>query len=131
MPPQHIIMGMPWLIMASMRLQQSMNISFEAPSIGIISQVMPEAVILHSILHIIIGMGIIWGIMFGIICGIMPPIMFGIMPGIICGIMFMPPIIWGIIPPIMFGIMPGIICGIMFIIGIPIMGIFVAAAFIL
>ena len=105
MPPQAIIIGMPPCIMAIMRLQYSMNMSFDMSSIGIISQTMPVAVILQVILHIIMGIGIMppiipmpWGIMF-----IMPFI--GIIP-------------WGIIPPIIgmfMGIMP--LMG-MFIIGI-------------
>ena len=109
MPPQAIIIGMPPVIMAIMRLQYSMNMSFDMSSIGIISQTMPVAVILQVILHIIMGIGIMppiipipWGIMF-----IMPFI--GIMP-------------WGIIPPIIgmfMGIMP--LIG-MFIIGICIWG---------
>ncbi len=96
MPPQAIIMGMPPFIMVIMRLQQSMNISGDMPSIGIISQVMPVGVMVQVILAIIIGMGI--GIIPPIIpfiigIGIMPPIMgIGIMPFI-----GMPPII-GIIP---------------------------------
>ena len=127
MPPHAIIMGMPDCIMVIMRLQPSMNMSFMAASIGIISQVMPVAVMVHFIFDIIMGIPImfmpfcIMGII-GIIWGIMPFIMG--MP-----IMFMPPIIgiiWGIMPfcIIMWFIMPGciidIIWGIMpwFIIGI-------------
>jgi hypothetical protein len=100
MPPQAIIMGMPLPIIDIMRLQHSMNMSFEASSIGIISQTMPLAVILHVILHIIIG--------------IMPPI--GIIPPIIGIMLFMgiAPIIG--MPFIIIGIMPFIIIG--FIIGI-------------
>jgi hypothetical protein len=85
MPPIDIIMGMPMLIMLIMRLQQSMNISMDMPSIGIISQVMPLSVMVHFIMDIIIGI---------------MPFIIGIMPFII-GIM---PFIIGIIPPII-GIM--------------------------
>ena len=93
MPPHIIIVGMPVFIMAIMRSQHSMNISFMESSIGIISHFMPVGVMVQVILHIIIAIGI--------------------MPGIIDGIM--PPII-GIIPPIV-GIMPPII-GIIVCIGI-------------
>jgi hypothetical protein len=86
MPPHAIIMGMPIVIMFIMRWQHSMNMSFMAASIGVISQVMPVGVIVQVILHIIIGIGImlfIIGIMLFII-GIMPPIIcIGIMPAII------------------------------------------------
>ena len=58
MPPQAIIMGMPAFIMLIMRLQHSMNMSFDVSSIGIISQTMPLAVILQVILHIMTGIGI-------------------------------------------------------------------------
>lgn len=80
MPPQFIIMGMPEDIMVDMRLQHSMNISLDMPSIGVISQVMPVGVIVHFILHIIMGIMFI----IGIICMPIPfmPIMFII--GIIC-----------------------------------------------
>ncbi|MCX5578458.1 hypothetical protein OSH12_09255 [Kaistia terrae] len=83
MPPMVIIMGMPMPIMLIMRLQQSMNISFDMPSIGIISQVMPLSVMVQVILVIIMGIGIMPPI------GIMLPII-GIMPFImpIPGIMF-------------------------------------------
>src|SRR5207244_2225590 len=106
MPPQAIIIGMPAFVMLIMRLQHSMNMSFDASSIGIISQTMPSAVILQVILHImtgigimpcIIGMGIIPFII-GIIpflLGIIPP-MPGIMPPIMLFIIGMPPIIIGI-----------------------------------
>src|SRR6266536_803850 len=104
MPPQAIIIGMPALVMLIMRLQHSMNMSFDASSIGIISQTMPLAVILQVILHIMTGIGImpcIIGIgIIPFIIGIMPPIM---------------PFIMGIIPP-MPGIMPPIM---LFIIGMP------------
>src|SRR5437016_3197016 len=96
MPPQAIMQGMPAFIMVIMRLQYSMNMSFDMSPIGVISQTMPPAVILQVILHIIIGIGI------------MPDII-GIMPFII-GII--PPM--GIIPPI-DGIMPIML----FIIGMP------------
>jgi hypothetical protein len=103
MPPQAIIIGMPALIMPVMRLQNSMNMSFDASSIGIISQTMPPAVILQVIRHIIIGIGIM-----PVIIGIMP--FMGIMPFIVIG--FIMPIM-GIIPPIMLFIigMPPIIMG--------------------
>jgi len=105
MPPQHIVIDMPDVIMAFMRLQHSINISSETPSAGVISHVMPLAVMVHFILHIIImfAMGII-GIMF-------MPCIIGIM-GIPC--------IMGM--PIMFMVFG--------IIGMPIMGIFIAAVFI-
>ncbi|WP_258585633.1 hypothetical protein [Mesorhizobium sp. AR02] len=95
MPPHIIIIGMPAPFMAIMRLQHSMNMSFEASLIGVISQTMPVAVILQVIMHII--------------AGIMPCI--GIAP-IIIGFIGMPPII-GIIPPII-----GFIGIMLFIIGI-------------
>ncbi|SCM75997.1 conserved membrane hypothetical protein [uncultured Pleomorphomonas sp.] len=104
MPPHIIIMGMPPCIMAIMRLQQSMNMSMLASSIGIISHVMPVLVILQVIL----------AIMTGIICGIMPPIIGFIMPPIIgmpiIGIMpFIIGIIWGIMLPIIGICIMGII----------------------
>jgi hypothetical protein len=104
MPPHAIIMGMPAFTMSVIRLQNSMNMSLDMPSIGIISQTIPAAVILQVILPIIIGMGIIPDII-----GIMPFIM-GIMPFIIIG--FIMPIM-GIIPFIMLLIigMPPIIMG--------------------
>ncbi len=108
MPPHIIIIGMPPDIMDIMRLQLSMNMSLSMPSIGIISQVMPLAVMVHFMVPIIIG----------IIMG-MPPMAMGFIIGIIGFIMGMPPII-GIIPPIigfiMAGIMLFIIC-IMFMAG--------------
>jgi hypothetical protein len=73
------------------------------PSIGIISQTMPVAVMRQVILHIIMGIGI------------MPPIIDMPFIGMPCGII-MP---WGIMPIIIWGIMPPI--G-MFIIGICIWG---------
>src|SRR5438105_3910525 len=94
MPPQAIIIGMPAFVMLVMRLQHSMNMSFDMSSIGIISQTMPLAVILQVILHIMTGIGIM-------------PFIIGIMPFII-----------GIIPPIM-GIIPGIPPIMLFIIGMP------------
>jgi hypothetical protein len=98
MPPHIIIIGMPMFIMAIMRSQHSMNMSFMESSIGIISHFMPVGVMVQVILHIIIAIGIMFGIM--------PPII-GIMPFII-----------GIIPFIM-GIMPVIIgMGIIVCIGI-------------
>ena len=99
MPPHDIIMGMPELIMAIMRWQAAMNISFETPSIGIISQTMPMSVILQVIVAIMTGIG-------------MPPMpIIGIMP-IIIGF-----IIMGIIEFIM-GFIIGIIEPIMPIMGI-------------
>ena len=55
MPPHIIIMGMPLPIIVIICLQHSMNMSFDASSIGIISQTMPLSVILQVILAIIIG----------------------------------------------------------------------------
>jgi hypothetical protein len=72
MPPQHIIIGIPAVIMAIMRSQHCVNISIVMPSIGFISQVMPSLVMVQVICAIIIG--------------IIPPII-GIMPFIIMGIM--------------------------------------------
>jgi hypothetical protein len=100
MPPHIIIIGMPPDIIDIMRLQHSMNMSLSMPSIGIISQVMPSAVILQVMVHIIIGIP-------------MPPIIGIIMPFIIIG--FMPAIMGFIMPPII-GIMLFII-GIMFMAG--------------
>ena len=85
MPQPHII-GMPAAIMFIMLLQHSMNISFDMPSIGIISHIMPVSVILQVMVHIIMG-----------IIGIMPlaigmPFIIGITPFII-GIGIMLPII--------------------------------------
>ncbi|NEI71659.1 hypothetical protein GR212_18920 [Rhizobium lusitanum] len=102
MLPHIIIIGMPFDIMDIMRLQASMNMSLSMPSIGIISQTMPLAVILQVILPIIIC---IMGIIIGFIIGIWP-------------IMGMPPIIGFIMgmPPIM-GFIIGFIIGIMFIAG--------------
>ncbi|MCX5571538.1 MULTISPECIES: hypothetical protein [Kaistia] len=97
MPAMLIIMGMPMPIMLIMRLQQSMNMSLDMPSIGIISQVMPLSVMVQVIFAIIIGMGIMPPI------GIILPIM-GIMPFI----MPMPGIMFCIGIGIMAGI--GIIC---------------------
>ena len=105
MPPQAIIIGMPPCIIAIMRLQYSMNMSEAMPSIGVISHIMPLAVILQVMVHIIIGIGI------------MPPIIG--MPGIIMPFIIpwgiMPPIIgiiWGIMPPML--IMGICICGFIF-----------------
>jgi hypothetical protein len=85
MPPQFIIIGMPICIMLIMFSQHFMNMSFMAGSIGIISQVMPLAVMVHFIWQPIIGMPpIIMGFIMppAIIGFIMPPIIMGI--GIIC-----------------------------------------------
>jgi len=89
MPPHIIIMGMPICIMFIMPSQHFMNMSFMAGSSGIISQVMPEGVMVHFIWQPIIGMPIMGmdipdiGIMPPDIIGfIMPPIIMGI--GIIC-----------------------------------------------
>jgi hypothetical protein len=101
MPPQAIMHGMPAFIMLIMRLQASMNMSFEVSSIGVISQTIPSAVILQVILHIMTGIGIMPDII-----GIMP--FMGIMPFII-GIM--PDM--GIIP------IPGIMPIMLFIMGMP------------
>jgi len=94
MPPHDIIMGMPVPIMAIMRWQAAMNISFEVPSIGIISQTMPISVILQVIIAIMTGIGMPPMP----IIGIMPFIM-GIMP--IIGFIIIGFIIIGIIEPIM------------------------------
>jgi len=100
MPPHIIIMGMPPCIMAIMRLQQSMNMSLLASSIGIISHIMPFLVIWQVIL----------AIMTGIICGIMPPIIGFIIGMPIIGIMpFIIGIIWGIMLPIIGICIMGII----------------------
>jgi hypothetical protein len=104
MAPHAIIIGMPMFIIVIIRWQHSMNMSFMASSIGIISHFMPVGVMVQVILHIIIAIGI------------MPPII-GIMPPIIS---IMPPIDIGII--VCIGIMPpmmGIFIGIMVDIGIP------------
>ncbi len=104
MPPQAIMQGMPAFIMPVIRLQNSMNMSLDESSIGIISQIMPFAVILQVILPIMTGIGII-------------PDIIGIMPFIIIGFImligFIMPIM-GIIAPIMLFIigMPPIIIGI-------------------
>jgi hypothetical protein len=104
MPAMLIIMGIPMPIMLIMRLQQSMNISLDMPSIGIISQVMPLSVMVQVILAIIIGMGIMPFI------GIMLPII-GIMPFIMpMGIMFCIGIMAGI----------GIICIALLIFRLPV-----------
>jgi len=87
MPPHIIIIGMPMFIMAIMRSQHSMNMSFIESSIGASSHFMPVGVMVQFILHIIIAIGI------------MPPII-GV--GII-------PVIMGIIEPIIgIGIIVGI-----------------------
>lgn len=100
MPPHIIIIGMPLLHMAIMRLQHSMNIAWSMPSMGFISHIMPVSVILQVIVPIIIGMGI--GIIMGI-CIMLPPI-------IICGIIGIWVIIGWPMPPII-----EFIIGIMFI----------------
>jgi hypothetical protein len=97
MAPHAIIIGMPMFIIVIIRWQHSMNMSFMASSIGIISHFMPVGVMVQVILHIIIAIGI------------MPPII-GIMPPIDIGII----VCIGIMPPIM-----GIFIGIMVDIGIP------------
>ena len=102
MPPQVIIMGIPMFIIAIMRWQHSMNMSFMESSIGIISHFMPVGVMVQVIEHIIIAIGPM-----PFIIGIMPPII-GIIPfiiGIIPGIM--EPII-GMGIGIGIGIMAGI-----------------------
>ena len=88
MPPQTIIIGIPLPIMLIMRWHISMKAALDMPSIGVISQTMPVAVILQVQFAIIMGIGII-----------MPPI----------GIpMFMPPPIMGICIGIIIGICMGI-----------------------
>jgi len=99
MPPHIIIIGMPAFIVAIMRSQHSMNMSFIESFMGIISHFMPVGVMVQVILHIIIAIGMV---------GIMPII--GMFMGIFIG-MFM-----GIMPPMM-----GNGIGIMF----PIMGMFI------
>jgi hypothetical protein len=87
MPPQLIIIGMPTFIMF---WQHCMNMSFMDASMGLISQVMPFAVIVHVILHIIIGIGMAMADIPPII-GIMPFIIIGFIPaiiGIICMAVF-------------------------------------------
>jgi hypothetical protein len=85
MPPHPIIIGIPICIMFIMLSQHFMNISFMDTSMGIISQVMPVAVIVHFIWQpIVIGMPIIGMPVIGI--GIMPGIIGFIMPFIIMGI---------------------------------------------
>ena len=82
MPPHIIIIGMPIFIIAIIRSQHSMNMSFIDSSMGIISHFMPVGVMVQVILHIIIAIGMpIIGIM-PFIIGIMPFII-GIMPPII------------------------------------------------
>jgi len=49
MPPQFIIIGMPICIMLHIASQHFMNMSFIAPSRGIISQVIPVGVMVHFI----------------------------------------------------------------------------------
>lgn len=74
MPPHIIIIGMPIFIIAIIRWQHSMNMSFMDSSIGIISHFMPVGVMVQVILHIIMAIGMpIIGIML-FIMGIMPPI---------------------------------------------------------
>lgn len=89
MPPQFIIIGMPICIMPIMFSQHFMNMSFMAGSIGIISQVMPSAVMVHFIWQPIIGMPpiIIEFIMLPDIIGFIIPPIIGI--GIICIAAFM------------------------------------------
>jgi hypothetical protein len=104
-PPHVMAIGMPACIMVIMRLQASMNISADMPSMGITRQVMPSPVISQVMRHII---GII--IMPGIIAIGMPAIIGFIMPGIIGLIMpgIMPPVI-GMPAIIGIGIIPVII----------------------
>jgi hypothetical protein len=96
MPPQFIIIGMPICVMPIMLSQHFMNMSFMEASMGIISQVMPLAVMVHFIWQLIIG-----------IIDIALAIMGFIMPAII-GFIIPPDIIGFIMPPIIMGI--GIIC---------------------
>ena len=82
MPPQLTIIGMPICIMLHIASQHFMNMSFIAPSRGIISQVIPVGVMVHFIWQPIIampGIGIIGAAIIGFI---IPPIIMGI--GIIC-----------------------------------------------
>ena len=82
MPPEHIIMGMPICIILVMLSQHFMNMSFMDGSTGVISQVIPVAVMVYFIWQaIIIGMPIMFiiGITLPDIAGfIMPPIIIGI-----------------------------------------------------
>jgi hypothetical protein len=84
MPPQVIIIGMPMFIIAIIRWQHSMNMSFMASSIAVISHFIPVGVMVQVILHIIIAIGIMPPII-GMFIGIMPPII-GMFIGIIVGI---------------------------------------------
>jgi hypothetical protein len=71
MPPHIIIMGMPLPIMVIICLQHCIITSFMAVSMGVISHVMPFAVMAQVILHIIIGiMGFIMVFVIGIMAGI-------------------------------------------------------------
>jgi len=87
MPPHIIIMGIPWPIIVVICLQYWTSMSFMAGSIGVISQLMPFAVMAQDALHITIGIIIppvgiplIIGIIaFGYIIGI------GIIAGIAIG----------------------------------------------
>ena len=85
MPPQTIIIGIPLPIMVIMRWHISMKAALDMPSIAVISQTMPLAVILQVQFAIIMGIGIIMppiGMPF--IMGI--PFIIGICIGIIIGI---------------------------------------------
>ena len=55
MPPHAIIIGVPMFIIAIIRWQHSMNMSFEASSTSIISHFVPVDFMVQVILHIIIG----------------------------------------------------------------------------
>ena len=82
MPPQLIITGMPICIMLHIASQHFMNMSFIAPSRGIISQVIAVGVMVDFIWQPIIampGIGVIGATIIGFI---IPPIIMGI--GIIC-----------------------------------------------
>jgi len=116
-PPHIIIIGMPLPIMVHICLQHCIIMSFIAGSIGVISQVMPSAVMVQDILHIIIGI-IMPPIGIPPIIGIMPfiigiiPFIIGIMPPPIIGIIVLGIMELGIIA---FGIIAGIAIGFIFL----------------
>lgn len=111
MPPQIIAIGMPACEMVIMRLQVSVNMSADMPSIGMMRQVMPSAVISQLTRHII-------GIIMPAIIAIGMPAIIGliIIMGFIIGFI-MPAIIAGVMPPAV-GIPAGIVMGISMGIGI-------------
>ncbi len=69
-PLQLIIMGMlQSFIIFIIRVQQFFIMSMFIPAMGIILQVMPSVIMVHSIMHFIIGIGMFIGIMLSIIIG--------------------------------------------------------------